>query len=151
MNWQDNVSNLIKIGMLHKTPYVEEDVSQYIDNAKAYLNDAERSEYPGSRFQLAYEGMHALSLAVLNKIEVRGDSAPGHRQTAFQTALLVIEIDKLQKGASALISNLHKRRNTDTYRSPFPPITSKEAEFAVQSLELMLAATTTFLEKASTP
>lgn len=145
MSWQDNVENLVKIGQLKKTPYVEEDVGQYVANAKAYLEDAKKLENPGSRFQLAYEGMHALSMAVLNKAGVRGDASAGHRQVAFQTALLIINIDGLQKGASATILNLHRRRNSDTYHAPFPPLTAAEANTAVKGLELMLEATSRFL------
>jgi len=88
MSWQDNVENLVKIGQLKKTPYVEEDVGQYVANAKAYLEDAKKLENPGSRFQLAYEGMHALSMTILNKAGVRGDASAGYRQVAFQTLTL---------------------------------------------------------------
>jgi hypothetical protein len=46
MSWQDNVENLVKIGQLNKTPYVEEDARQYVANAKAYLEDAKKLESP---------------------------------------------------------------------------------------------------------
>lgn len=88
MSWQDNVENLVKIGQLKKTPYVEEDVGQYVANAKAYLEDAKKLENPGSRFQLAYEGMHALSMAVLNKTGVRGDASAGTGRSRFKPLYL---------------------------------------------------------------
>ncbi|MCV9964921.1 hypothetical protein OIU34_23795 [Pararhizobium sp. BT-229] len=70
MTWQTNVANLVKIGSLKQTPYIEEDVRQHMEDAKTFLQDAEKLDVPRSRFLLAYEGMHSLSMAILNKAEV---------------------------------------------------------------------------------
>jgi hypothetical protein len=145
MTWQTNVANLVKIGQLKQTPYVEEDVRQYLEDAQAFLQDAEKLDIPRSRFLLAYEGMHALSMAILNKAEVRSDTAEGHRQLAFQTALLIIEIESFQKGSTAAIMSLHRMRNSKTYHSPFPPLGAAVADAAVKALKLMLDATSRFI------
>ncbi|MFN3832645.1 MAG: hypothetical protein ACK4SQ_10480 [Allorhizobium sp.] len=149
MNWRENIDNLIKVGTFKKTDYVPDDVNQYVSYASQYLQDAQRAEMPRSRFLLAYEGMHSLSMAVLNRIEVRADGAEGHRQTAFQVALLVIEIDKLKAGADRVIMSLHRTRNSVTYQSPFPPMSDKTADAAIEALKLMLTATEGFLKSYS--
>nr|WP_316653032.1 hypothetical protein [uncultured Gellertiella sp.] len=150
MKWQENIDNLVRVGTLKRTDHIAEDVRQYIIYAKEFLADAEKSETTRSRFLLAYEGMHSLSMAVLNRIGVRSQGSDGHRQTAFQAALLVIDVDELRKGASAAIMGFHKTRNTITYQSPFPPMSEKVGTAAIQALKFMLAATEHFLDRYQT-
>ncbi|CDZ32746.1 Hypothetical protein NGAL_HAMBI1146_00180 [Neorhizobium galegae bv. officinalis] len=145
MSWQENIDNLIRIGTFKRTDYIADDVRQYVIYAKEYLADAEKTETTRSRFLLAYEGMHSLSLAVLNRVGVRSEGSDGHRQTAFQVALMVIEVDEVRKGASTAIMGFHRTRNTITYQSPFPPMSEKVGTAAIEALKFMLAATEKFL------
>lgn len=147
MKWRENIDNLVRIGTFKQTDHIADDVRQYVIYAKQYLADAEKAETPRSRFLLAYEGMHSLSMAILNRIEVRADGSEGHRQTAFQAALMVIEVDELRKGSSAAIMSFHRTRNTVTYQSPFPPMSEKVGSAAIEALKFMLAAAESFLNR----
>lgn len=147
MSWQENIDNLIRIGTFKRTDYVMDDVRQYVIYAKEYLADAEKSETTRSRFLLAYEGMHSLSMAVLNRVGVRSEGSDGHRQTAFQAALMVIKVDEVRKGASTAIMGFHRTRNDITYHSPFPPMSEKVGTAAIEALKFMLAATEKFLAR----
>ena len=136
MKWRENIDNLVRIGTFKQTDYIADDVRQYVLYAKEYLADAEKSETTRSRFLLAYEGMHSLSMAVLNRIEVRFDGSEGHRQTAFQAALLVIEVDELRKGASAAIMGFHRTRNAVTYQIAFPADERKSRQCGDRSAQV---------------
>ncbi|NTF23596.1 hypothetical protein G6L37_35065 [Agrobacterium rubi] len=146
MTWKTNVENLIRTGSLKPADYIEEDVAQYVADAAGYFRDAKLVTTPQSRFLLSYEGLHALSMAVLNKAEVRVDSGDGHRQTALQVALLVSDINALQPGAATAVMQLHRTRNSKTYHSPLPPVSDTQADTAFKTLDLMLTAACTFLE-----
>ena len=144
--WKTNVENLVRMGSLKPADYIEEDVAQYVADAAGYFRDAKLVTNPTSRFLLSYEGLHALSMAVLNKAEVRVDSGEGHRQTALQVALLISDINALQPGAATAVMQLHRTRNSKTYRSPLPPVSASQAEAAFKALDIMLAAACAFLE-----
>jgi len=110
-----------------------------------YFRDANLVTTPQSRFLLAYEGLHALSMGVLNKAEVRVDSGEGHRQTALQAALLIADVNSRKPDSAAAIMTLHRMRNSKTYHSPLPPVSDVQADGAVRSLDLMLDATCAFV------
>lgn len=145
MSWKTNIDNLVRIGQLKPADFVEEDVAQYFADASGYLADAKVVSASQSRFLLAYEGMHALSMGVLNKAEVRVDSGEGHRQTALQAALMIVEIDAIRPGSSVIVMNIHRKRNTKTYHSPLPPVTESEADAAVKALDIMVGAASAYL------
>lgn len=147
MSWRDNVENLLKNGQLKPAYHVEEDVAQYLADACGYFRDAGLVTTPQSRFLLAYEGIHALSMAILNKIEVRVDSGEGHRQTALQVALLVSDVKTAKPGVDIVVMRFHRMRNMKTYQSPLPPVTDSESANAVQALDVMLDCAFKFLGK----
>lgn len=146
MSWKDNVENMLRMGHLKRADHIEEDVIQYVTDASGYFRDAALVTTPQSRFLLAYEGIHAISMGVLNRIEVRVDSGEGHRQTALQVALLVCDVKAVKAGADVAIMTLHRMRNSKTYHSPLPPVSTSQAESALQALDIMLGAACTFLE-----
>lgn len=146
MSWKTNVENLVRLGQLKRADHVPEDVAQYFADATGFFNDGGGVDMPQSRFLLAYEGLHALSMAILNKAEVRIDSGEGHRQTALQVALLICAIDSRTPGATAAIMTLHRTRNSKTYHSPLPPVSAGQADSAMKALDLMLDAASVFLE-----
>lgn len=145
MTWQTNVDNLIRTGQLKRADFIEEDVVQYVTDAAGFYRDANLVTTPQSRFLLAYEGLHALSMGILNKAEVRVDSGEGHRQIALQVALLISDVNATTPGASAVIMTLHRTRNSKTYQSPLPPVSDTQADSAKRSLNLMLDAACAFL------
>jgi hypothetical protein len=145
MSWRDNIENLVRIGQLKRADFVGEDVAQYFGDASGYLTDAKVVASPQARFLLAYEGIHALSMGVLNKAEVRVDSGEGHRQTALQAALMIVDVNARVPGSSTVIMGIHRMRNTKTYHSPLPPVSASQADAAVKALDLMLDAASAFL------
>lgn len=145
MSWQENIENLIRIGQLKRADYVEEDARQYVADAAGYFRDANLVTTPQSRFLLAYEGLHALSMGILNKAEVRVDNGEGHRQTALQSALLIADVNGRKAGSATAIMTLHRMRNSKTYQSPLPPVSGPQADGALKSLDLLLDAAFAFL------
>lgn len=84
-------------------------------------------------------------MGVLNKAEVRVDSGDGHRQTALQAALLIVDMEAIRAGSSVAVMNIHRKRNTKTYHSPLPPVSEREADAAVKALDLMIEAASAYL------
>lgn len=147
MKWKTNVENLLNNGTLKQANHIAEDVTQYLADASGYFCDAKIVTMPQSRFLLAYEGIHALSMGILNRIEVRVDSGEGHRQVALQVALLVCDVNSVKASADIAIMALHRMRNSKTYHSPLPPVSASQAENALQALDIMLDAACVFLGK----
>ena len=62
----ENLDNLVKARQLHAQPPVEEDIAGLIRSGIARLGDAKNEDLSfESRFDLAYNAAHALSLAAL--------------------------------------------------------------------------------------
>lgn len=146
MSWRENIDNLVRIGQLKPADYIEEDVRQYFGDASGYFNDAKLVTTPQARFLLAYEGIHALSMGVLNKAEVRVDSGEGHRQIALQAALMIVDVNGRKPGAATVVMGIHRMRNAKTYHSPLPPVSASQADAAVKALDLMLDAASDYLQ-----
>ena len=62
----DKLENLVKIGQLKAEPFSQSEFSGLIKSGKVRLNDAKNESLNlESRFDLAYNASHALSLAAL--------------------------------------------------------------------------------------
>jgi hypothetical protein len=94
---------------------------------------------------VCYEGIHALSVGILNRIEVRVDSGEGHQQTALQVALMACGVKSLMPGAKVAIMTMHRMRNAKTYHSPLPPVSASQADSSLPALEIMVRAASAFL------
>jgi hypothetical protein len=131
--------NLISIGALKPADRDDDEIHAYTDNTSHLLRDARKPELsPHSRYTLAYEGLHSLATANLLQHETRPGDGKGHRTIAFD--VLCDELD-LDPGMRATVIQAHNLRNTNTYKTPIPPITHKQAES-------IIAALTSCIEKA---
>ena len=71
----DQLDNLVKIGKLKAEPPSDQEVTGLISSGLARLRDAGNETLSiESRFDLAYNAAHALSLAALRKAGYRSDS-----------------------------------------------------------------------------
>jgi len=69
------LDNLIKIGSLKTEPYDKREFDNLLRSARNRLLDAQRLELSlESRFDLAYNAAHALSLAALRRHGCRSDN-----------------------------------------------------------------------------
>jgi len=146
MDWRTNLANLKRIGQLKEAARHEPSIQQFLSNADVFLADARIVNAAQSRFLLAYEGIHAISLAILNHIGVRADEADGHRSLALGIAAQALELDAVQSGGIRIVMSMHQDRNQKTYRSPIPPVTMTNANAAVRMLELCLNKARVFVD-----
>lgn len=117
--------NLIKTGSFKAQPGTAKNVTQYLEVASAFVEDAYKVSHPATQYSLAYEGFFQMVQAILEFYDVRTTDQKGHRITAIQRVCADL---KMSSGEQALVSSAHMRRNDSIYRSPFPPVSKKEAE-----------------------
>lgn len=103
------LENLVRIGQLtHEAP-AEDELGGLKRSARARLVDAERTELSfASRFDLAYNGAHALALYCLRRAGYRASA----RFLAFQALAHTSSLGAAQR---AVLAKAHQRRNLAEY------------------------------------
>lgn len=106
---REELENLVRIGLLQVEQFRLEEFEILVGRGRARLNDARRKDLSlASRFDLAYNAAHALSLAALR----RGGYRSTNRTTLFQSLTHLLKLDPrtLKKLAAA-----HRTRNEAEY------------------------------------
>jgi len=103
------LDNLVRIGKLKREPPSDRELAGLLASAMARLHDADNPALSfDSRFDLAYNAAHALSLYALRRAGLRAE----HRYLAFQalphTAAAPPEIWRV-------LAKAHERRNLSEY------------------------------------
>lgn len=105
----DQLENLVKVRQLKPEPPSEKDISGLIKSGLARLNDsANESLSIESRFDLAYNAAHALSLAALRKAGYRSES----RYIVFQCLKHTLDFPN---ESWRVLDNAHRLRNIAEY------------------------------------
>lgn len=103
------LDNLVKIGKLKVEPPDETELNGMINSGRARLADAERDDLAfESRFDLAYNAAHSLSLAALRFHGYRSES----RYLVFQALQQTISLDAAQW---RVLDKAHAIRNRTEY------------------------------------
>ena len=106
---REQLNNLVKVGSLNIEPSSEQEVGGLIRSGLARLNDAKDGSLNiESRFDLAYNAAHALSLAALRKAGYRSDS----RYIVFQCLKHTLELANEQW---RILEQAHRKRNLAEY------------------------------------
>ena len=116
--------NLQKLGSFKKAVSSKESIEQFMKTAQEHQAASKVVMGASSQFLLAYEGMFAVVMAVLEFHEVRPGDAGGHRATAIGRVAADLGLDIAKR--SALV-RLHDSRNRVTYRESHPPVTKSDA------------------------
>jgi hypothetical protein len=105
----DKLENLVRIGQLKAEVATEEEITGLLRSGTVRLNDA-KSQNLGkeSRFDLAYNAAHALSLAALRKAGYRSES----RYLVFQCAQHTLN---LAPEHWRVLDQAHRKRNLAEY------------------------------------
>ncbi len=105
----EQLDNLVKIGKLKAEPPSEQEVTGLIDSGLARLRDAKNESLNiESRFDLAYNAAHALSLAALRKAGYRSES----RYIVFQCLKYTLDLANEQ---CRVLDQAHRKRNLAEY------------------------------------
>lgn len=105
----ENLKNLVKIGELNEEPSDKTEFEGLVASASDRLNDAQNGSLSyASRFDLAYNAAHALSLAALRLHGYRSDK----RYLVFQCLPHTVG---LSKSKTRVFSLCHERRNLSEY------------------------------------
>ena len=105
----DQLENLVKIRQLKPEPPSEKDINGLIKSGLARLKDsANESLSIESRFDLAYNAAHALSLAALRKAGYRSES----RYIVFQCLKHTLDFPNENW---RVLDNAHRLRNVAEY------------------------------------
>ena len=105
----DPLENLVKIGKLKAEPPAEKDINGLINSGLARLKDSQNESLNiESRFDLAYNSAHALSLAALRKAGYRSDS----RYIVFQCLNHTLDFPN---ESWRVLDNAHRLRNIAEY------------------------------------
>ena len=103
------LDNLVRIGQLKPEPAGEGEIEGLVRSAEIRLKDAARSSNAlESRFDLAYNGAHAVSLAALRLRGYRSEN----RYLVFQTLIHTVE---LSHEDWRVLDAAHRKRNTAEY------------------------------------
>lgn len=130
------LDNLVKIGKLKREPASDEEIAGLLRSGEERLNDAGRAElsYP-SRFDLAYNAAHALSLVALRRAGYRSDN----RYLVFQALEHTV-------GMAAekwrILAKAHERRNLAEYEGHLEQDDRLLAELIATANELRKAVGT---------
>tara|TARA_R110000782_G_scaffold141239_4_gene234001 strand:+ start:793 stop:1209 length:417 start_codon:yes stop_codon:yes gene_type:complete len=105
----DQLDNLVKVGQLKVEPASEPEVAGLISSGLARLRDASNETLSiESRFDLAYNAAHALSLAALRKAGYRSEN----RYIVFQCLKHTLD---LPNGQWRILDQAHRKRNLAEY------------------------------------
>jgi hypothetical protein len=103
------LDNLVRIGKLHTEPLGEGELEALVRSGVRRLQDAERAELSlESRFDLAYNAAHALSLAALRHHGYRADS----RYLVFQCLKHTLDLPDEQW---RVLDQAHRKRKLAEY------------------------------------
>lgn len=139
---------LIKAGIFKEQSCNPNHLAQFLKNAQDLLQDAESVSSDNSKYILAYDAMFNVVQAVLEFNDVRSGDGPGHRITAIQRVATDLGITG---GEFSVLTNLHKKRNQNTYKAPVPPVTKSEVTAAKQIAEKMYAKAVIYTAPAPMP
>jgi hypothetical protein len=127
--------NLIKTNALEAVAPTPGAVAGFLSNAEGYRASAK--EVDPTRylqiFTMAYEGYFQVVQAILEFYEVR--TKDSGRNLAIQLVSSTLGASPVEQ---ALIAKTHARRNGMSYGSPFPPVSSAEAQAMLDILEKYL-------------
>jgi hypothetical protein len=134
--------NLIKTRALESVAPTPGAVERYLLNAKNYLDSAKQIDQKLSLqvFTAAYEGYFQLVNAFLECYQVR--TKESGRNLVIQKVAADLKMSTIEQ---ASIIRAHERRNSTSYRSPFPPVSAAEAASLVAILGKYLAVATEML------
>ena len=119
--------NLVKIGQLKQENFIEQEFNGLTTSAMRKLRDAKNTSLSiDSRFDLAYNAAHALSLAALRKTGYRSDN----RYLVFQLLEFTAEFPA---PVWRIFSTAHQKRNLAEYEGV--------TEIETSLLEALIAAT----------
>ena len=105
----DKLENLVKIGQLKAEPATEEEIAGLLRSGTARLLDAKNESLSQeSRFDLAYNAAHALSLAALRHAGYRSEN----RYLVFQCAQHTLDLAADQW---RVLDQAHRKRNLAEY------------------------------------
>ena len=105
----EQLDNLVRIGQLKAEPTSEREVAGLIGSALARLDDASNESLNiESRFDLAYNAAHALSLAALRQAGYRSES----RYMVFQCLKHTLGVANEQW---RILDQAHRKRNLAEY------------------------------------
>ncbi|MDH3688182.1 MAG: hypothetical protein OEU36_01700 [Gammaproteobacteria bacterium] len=105
----EQLDNLVKIGQLKAEPPSEQEVAGLIKSGRARLKDSKiESLSIESRFDLAYNAAHALSLAALRRAGYRSES----RYIVFQCLKHTLNLANEQW---RVLDQAHRKRNLAEY------------------------------------
>ena len=105
----DQLDNLVKVGQLKAEPASEPEVAGLIGSGLARLRDAGNETLSiESRFDLAYNAAHALSLAALRKAGYRS----ANRYIVFQCLKHTLDLPNEQW---RILDQAHRKRNLAEY------------------------------------
>lgn len=106
---REKLENLARIGQLKAQPPTEEEVNGLLSSGKTRLEDARREDLSlESRFDLAYNAAHALSLAALRWHGFRSEN----RYQVFQCLQHTVE---LEPAHWRVLNQAHRKRNLAEY------------------------------------
>jgi len=105
----DQLDNLVKVRQLKAEPSSEQEVAGLISSGLARLQDAGNETLSiESRFDLAYNAAHALSLAALRKAGYRSEN----RYIVFQCLKHTLDLPNEQW---RILDQAHRKRNLAEY------------------------------------
>lgn len=105
----ENLRNLVKAGSLKEEPPAEDEIASLLRSGLARLEDAKNTSLSiDSRFDLAYNAAHALSLAALRLAGYRARS----RYIVFQCLKHTLDLPDEQW---RVLDQAHNRRNIAEY------------------------------------
>lgn len=106
---REKLENLVRIGQLHLQTWSQRDFDGLLISGTARLRDASRTELSlESRFDLAYNAAHALSLAALRWHGYRSES----RYQVFQCLQHTVQLDPEKW---RVLDQAHRKRNLAEY------------------------------------
>lgn len=105
----DKLDNLVRIGQLKAEPASEGEIAGLLRSGAVRLTDAKHEDLSKeSRFDLAYNAAHALSLAALRRAGFRSES----RYLVFQCTQHTLDLESEQW---RVLDQAHRKRNLAEY------------------------------------
>ncbi|MDH3333985.1 MAG: hypothetical protein OEM30_06265 [Gammaproteobacteria bacterium] len=105
----ENLDNLVRIGQLKAEPSADNEVAGLIQSGLTRLKDSQNMELGyESRFDLAYNAAHALSLAALRLAGYRSE-------TRYHVFLCTKHTIDLENERWRVLENSHNKRNLAEY------------------------------------
>src|SRR5690349_8777165 len=105
-----SLDNLVKIGQLKKEPPDRAELEGLLQSGREKLKDARNASLSfASRFDLAYNAAHAISLAALRRLGYRSEN----RYLVFQALPQTLGMSDVEW---RVLATCHERRNRAEYR-----------------------------------